>query len=153
MFAFTLSGCIFYDGSNLCPPRSHYVDGANYRTEKVKVYRTRDEYDKMIDIRFYDDTPNIPYINVIDYFREFFKAASASPNPIRHLTIVTYDNESERNIKDNIRNQGISVTDLYSNLWTFDVIHTSKLYANDEKESKKWNDMFARLLAKDRHGI
>jgi len=94
-------------------------------------------------------------INEMDfgYFREFFKAASASPNPIRHLTIVTYDNESERNIKDNIRNQGISVTDLYSNLWTFDVIHTSKLYANDEKESKKWNDMFARLLAKDRHGI
>lgn len=94
-------------------------------------------------------------INEMDfgYFREFFKAASASPNPIRHLTIVTYNDESERNIKDNIRNQGISVTDLYSNLWTFDVIHTSKLYANDEKESKKWNDMFARLLAKDRHGI
>ena len=94
-------------------------------------------------------------INEMDfgYFKEFFKAASASPKPIRHLTIVTYDDESERNIKDNIRNQGISVTDLYSNLWTFDVIHTSKLYAKEEKECNKWNEMIARLLAKDRHGI
>lgn len=94
-------------------------------------------------------------INEMDfgYFKEFFKAASASPKPIRHLTMVTYDDESERNIKDNIRNQGISVTDLYSNLWTFDVIHTSKLYANEEKECNKWNEMIARLLAKDRHEI
>ena len=60
-------------------------------------------------------------VNEMDfgYFREFFKAASAAPKPIRHLTIITYDEESERNIKDNIRNQGISVTDLYNNLWTF----------------------------------
>lgn len=94
-------------------------------------------------------------INEMDfgYFKEFFKAASASPNPIRHLTIVTYDDESERNIKDNIRNQGISVTDLYSNLWTFDVIHTSKLYAHDEKENNKWNEMISRILSENRHGI
>lgn len=94
-------------------------------------------------------------INEMDfgYFKEFFKVASASPNPIRHLTIITYDDESERNIKDNMRNQGISVTDLYSNLWTFDFIHTSKLYANDDKEKTKWNDMIARLLSKDRHGL
>lgn len=94
-------------------------------------------------------------INEMDfgYFKEFFKAASASPNPIRHLTIVTYNDESERNIKDNIRNQGISVTDLYSNLWTFDIIHTSKLYDHDEKENKKWNEMIARILSEDRHGI
>ena len=94
-------------------------------------------------------------INEMDfcYFKEFFKVASASPNPIRHLTIITYDEESERNIKDNIRNQGISVTDLYSNLWTFEFIHTSKLYANDEKENMKWKEMIARLLSTDRKGL
>lgn len=94
-------------------------------------------------------------INEMDfcYFKEFFKAASASPNPIRHLTIITYDEESERNIKDNIRNQGISVTDLYNNLWTLEFIHTQKVYENDEKEIKKWNEMLQRLLAKDRHGV
>jgi hypothetical protein len=87
------------------------------------------------------------------YFKEFFKVASASPNPIRHLTIITYDDESERNIKDNIRNQGISVSDLYSNLWTFDFIKTSKLYNKDAEENKKWTKLQERLLSKDRHGI
>lgn len=94
-------------------------------------------------------------INEMDfcYFREFFKVASASPNPIRHLTIITYDEESERDIKDNIRNQGISVTDLYSNLWTFEFIHTNKIYAGDKEENQKWENMMQRLMAEDRHGI
>lgn len=94
-------------------------------------------------------------VNEMDfgYFKEFFKVASASPNPIRHLTIITYDNESERNIKDNMRNQGISVTDLYSNLLIFDVIHTSKLYDKNYEENKKWSDMINRLLTTDRQGI
>lgn len=94
-------------------------------------------------------------INEMDfgYFREYFKAASASPNPIRHLTIITYDEKSERDIKDNIRNQGISVTDLYNNLWTFEFIHTKKVYEKDETELKKWNTLILRLLTKDRQGI
>ena len=94
-------------------------------------------------------------INEMDfgYFKEFFKVASASPIPIRHLTIITYDDESERNIKDIIRNQGISVSDLYSNLWTFDIIKTSKLYDNNAEEGKKWSEFLERLLTKERHGI
>lgn len=87
------------------------------------------------------------------YFREFFKEASASPKPIRHLTIITFDEESERTIKDNIQNQGISVSDLYSNLWTFDVIHTKNYYAGKKDDVEKWNGMMERLLTKDRQGI
>lgn len=87
------------------------------------------------------------------YFREFFKAASAAAKPIRHLTIITYDEESERNIKDNIRNQGISVTDLYNNLWAFDFIHTKKIYLNDNNEIQKWDEMMTRLLTKETHGV
>lgn len=87
------------------------------------------------------------------YFREFFKVASASPKPIRHLTIITYDEKSERDIKDNIQNQGISVSNLYSNLWTFEFIHTKNIYAGEKGEVQKWTDMISRLLAKDRHGI
>jgi len=94
-------------------------------------------------------------VNEMDfgYFRDFFKAASAAPNPIRHLTMITFDEESERTIKDNIRNQGISVTDLYNNLWTFEFIHTKNVYAEEKEEIEKWNSMMSRLLAKDRHGI
>ena len=94
-------------------------------------------------------------INEMDfcYFREFFKVASAAPEPIRHLTIITYDEESERNIKDNIRNQGISVSDLYSNLRTFDFIHTKNVYAGGKEDVEKWDGMMQRLMAQDRHGI
>ena len=90
-------------------------------------------------------------VNEMDfgYFRQFFTAASSSLNPIRHLTFITYDEESERNIKDNIRNQGINVTDLYSNLYTLDFLHTKKLYGNDVEEGTKWNKFIQRLLTKD----
>ena len=80
------------------------------------------------------------------YFREFFKAASASHKPFRSLTIITYDEESERNIKDNIRNQGISVTDLYNNLLSFDFIHTKDVYNQDDTEQRKWYNFKDRLF-------
>ena len=94
-------------------------------------------------------------INEMDfcYFREFFKVASAAPEPIRHLTIITYDEESERTIKDNIRNQGISVSDLYSNLRTFDFIHTMNVYAGRKEDVVKWEGMMQRIMAQDRHGL
>ena len=94
-------------------------------------------------------------INEMDfcYFREFFKSASAAPEPIRHLTIITYDEESERNIKDNIRNQGISVSDLFSNLRTFDFIHTKNVYAEKKEDVDKWEGMMQRIMAQDRHGL
>ena len=94
-------------------------------------------------------------INEMDfcYFREFFKSASAAPEPIRHLTIITYDEESERSIKDNIQNQGISVSDLYSNLRTFDFIHTKNVYAEKKEDVDKWEGMMQRIMAQDRHGL
>ena len=94
-------------------------------------------------------------VNEMDfgYFRDLFKAASAAPKPIRHLTIITYDEESERNIKDNIRNQGISVTDLYNNLWTFTFIHTKKIYSQNSDEIQKWNEMMTRLMTKGNRGV
>lgn len=86
-------------------------------------------------------------INEMDfgYFREYFKAASASPHPARHLTIITYDEQSERAIKDNIRNQGISVTDLYNNLESFDFVHTTGIYNHDYSEQIKMSDLIDRI--------
>lgn len=94
-------------------------------------------------------------VNEMDfgYFREFFKLASASPNPKRHLTFITLDETAERAIKDNIRNQGISVTDLYNNLETFTFIHTKKLNDKNGNELMEWNNMFTRLLKKEKRGV
>ena len=53
--------------------------------------------------------------------------------------------KSERDIKDNIRNQGVSVTDLYNNLFSFTFIHSSKIYNGDHDENEKWKDLLFRL--------
>lgn len=94
-------------------------------------------------------------INEMDfgYFREFFKMVSSSPKPFRYLTIITWDENTERDIKDNIRNQGISVTDLYNNLFSFTFIHTSKIYKGDKDEEEKWKDLLFRLQTEKRHDI
>ena len=94
-------------------------------------------------------------INEMDfcYFREFFKVASTSPNSIRHLTIITYDEESERAIKDNIQNQGISVSDLYNSLTSFSFIHTTKMNANDKDELDKWDSLIKRILTPRVRGV
>lgn len=94
-------------------------------------------------------------VNEMDfcYFREFLKVASASPKPIRHLTIFTKDEDSERAIKDNIRNQGISVSDLYSNLWTLDFIHTQKWNECDQEEIDKWDSLIKRILTPRVRGV
>lgn len=94
-------------------------------------------------------------VNEMDfgYFCDFFKASCAAPKPIRHLTIITLNEKSERRIKDNIRNQGISVTDLYNNLESFVFIHTEKMYSNDSKELQKWDNLFKRISTKDIRGV
>ncbi|MBQ6225351.1 MAG: hypothetical protein IJJ73_03495 [Bacteroidaceae bacterium] len=79
------------------------------------------------------------------YFREFFKKASSSYEPLKDVTIITWDENSERDIKNNIRNQGISVTDLYNNLFTFTFIHSSKIYKGDKEENEKWKDLLFRI--------
>ena len=66
LLAFALSGCSL-DGS------MEKADKTDYKTESVKVYREKGTHDKVIDVRFYKPTPNIPYISVTRYFKEFFK--------------------------------------------------------------------------------
>lgn len=80
------------------------------------------------------------------YFRAFLTTLSTTPCPSKHLTIITYDEASERNIKDNIQSQGVSVTGLYNNLRTFEFIHTKEYNKGDETETQKVKDFFVRLI-------
>ncbi len=86
-------------------------------------------------------------VNEMDfcYFKDFFKKVCTSPKPFRNLTFVTWDERSERDIKDNIRSQGISVTELYNNLFSLTFIHSSKVYKGDKEEINKWKDLLFRL--------
>lgn len=87
-------------------------------------------------------------VNEMDfrYFKAFLTTLSTTPNPSKHLTIITYDEASERNIKDNIQSQGVSVTGLYNNLRTFEFIHTKEYNKGDETEKQKVKDLFVRLI-------
>lgn len=47
-------------------------DPAQYKDKKVNLYREAGKIDKKISLRFYEKTPNVPYISVDHYFKEFF---------------------------------------------------------------------------------
>lgn len=87
-------------------------------------------------------------VNEMDfrYFKAFLTTLSTTPCPSKHLTIITYDEASERNIKDNIQSQGVSVTGLYNNLRTFEFIHTKEYNKGDVTEKQKVKDLFVRLI-------
>ena len=44
----------------------------NDSTKKINVYRSKDVVDKAIDIKFFKDCPNVPYISVTEFYKEFF---------------------------------------------------------------------------------
>ena len=43
-----------------------------YKDKEVNLYRKAGVVDKKISLRFFDEQPNVPYIAVSDYFKEFF---------------------------------------------------------------------------------
>ena len=78
------------------------------------------------------------------YFREYFKAMSTTEGLNKNLTIICKDEKSAIDIRDNIRSQGIIVTDLYNNLNTLTFLHTDAIY-NNGVETSKWNDFLNRI--------
>lgn len=49
------------------------TENDDYEVKALNIYREKDVVDKTIDIRFYNETPHIPYIAVSQYYKEFFK--------------------------------------------------------------------------------
>ena len=85
-------------------------------------------------------------INEMDfcYFRDYFKIMSTTDGREKNLTIICKDEKSEIDIKDNIRSQGVIVTDLYNNLNIIDFFHTDLIY-NNGNEAIKWNEFLDRI--------
>lgn len=86
-------------------------------------------------------------INEMDfcYFRTFFEKTISSHESLKNVIIITWDEKSERDIKDNISNQGISVPELYNNLFSLTFIHSKKIYDGDKEETEKWKDFLFRI--------
>lgn len=84
-------------------------------------------------------------INGMDfpYFKDFFARLVGLPqelNKKKNVTIITYDMESEMQIKDNFRRNGIDVRSLYNKV-TLDFIKTKDVYENNETELKKLENL------------
>ena len=58
-------------------------DNNNWSDREVDLYRAAGVVDKKISLRYYNDLPNVPYISVEAYFKEFFK---------RDFTIIKNNN-------------------------------------------------------------
>lgn len=44
-----------------------------YETKAVNVFRKKDEIDTILQLRFYNETPHVPYIGVSKFYTEFYK--------------------------------------------------------------------------------
>lgn len=97
------------------------------------------------EIVFYGHSVNEMDFN---YFKDFFMYVSKplAPYPPRRLTFITKDEDSIRDIKDNMRNQGISLIDMYCNLDTFDFILSSQIGIPNSDSSKKWKKLLERIV-------
>jgi hypothetical protein len=102
------------------------------------------------DVVFYGHS-----INDMDfcYFKDFFNYVSTGNKNNKNITIITLDEDSERTIRDNIYNQGISVSDLYDKPNLFEFIHTKKLNDQDNEELQKWVNMLERISRRNIRGI
>lgn len=49
-----------------------YKDEMTYESKELNVYRKKGVVDKKFPVRFYSETPNIPYVNIEDFYEEFF---------------------------------------------------------------------------------
>ena len=80
-------------------------------------------------------------INGMDfpYFKDFFSWLIDYPMKTgrkKNVTIITYDAESEMQIKDNLRRNGIDVRSLFNKV-TLDFILTKEIYKGNEMELRK----------------
>ena len=87
-------------------------------------------------------------INGMDfsYFRDFFMRQAHQTTDFRrkNISIITYDDDSLQQRKDNLRDAGINPRDLMqrNNIWT---IETKRIYDGDEYDKKVLNDLFDHL--------
>lgn len=87
-------------------------------------------------------------INGMDfpYFKDFFMQQASSSEDVKrkYITIFTYDEASDEQIRNNFREAGVNLRDLMQrNNLTF--IETKLLNLGDGAEKRKWNELMEHL--------
>lgn len=80
------------------------------------------------------------------YFRDFFIKQSGMDGEYKskHITIFTYDDASNQQIRNSIRNAQVDLTQLFRRN-DIKFIQTKELYAKDKNEMLKFNAFINRL--------
>lgn len=102
-----------------------------------------EDFDKADDIIFFGHS-----INGMDfpYFKDFFIKQSGMDGEYKskHITIFTYDDASNQQIRNSIRNAHVDLTQLFRRN-DIKFIQTKQLYANDKNEMRKFDSFVHRL--------
>lgn len=102
-----------------------------------------EDFDKADDIIFFGHS-----INGMDfpYFKDFFIKQSGMDGEYKskHITIFTYDDASNQQIRNSIRNAQVDLTQLFRRN-DIKFIQTKQLYANDKNEMQKFDSFVHRL--------
>jgi len=86
-------------------------------------------------------------LNNIDmgYFEEYFKMMERNDDNTKHITIITYDENSKQQLLDNLRKSGISVQKLYTHSHV-EVIRTKLVNDNqNNSDTLAFNQLLERL--------
>ena len=73
-----------------------------YVNKKVNIYREKDVVDKKIQLRYYFDQIHVPYIDVSEYYKEFFSTdLSKNKDENGYQYYLSEDSYIYFNLKDN----------------------------------------------------
>lgn len=104
-----------------------------------------EDFEKANDIIFFGHS-----INVMDflYFKDFFIKQSGKNGEYKrkHITIFTYDDASNQQIRNSIRNAQVDLSQLFRRN-DIKFIQTKLLYENDKNEEQKFESFVSRLKA------
>lgn len=102
-----------------------------------------EDFEKADDIIFFGHS-----INGMDfpYFKDFFikQSGMAGEYKSKHITIFTYDDDSNQQIRNSIRNAQVDLTQLFRRN-DIKIIQTKQMYDNDKNELQKFEAFTKRL--------
>ena len=102
-----------------------------------------EDFDKADDIIFFGHS-----INGMDfpYFKDFFikQSGMGGEYKSKHITIFTYDDDSNQQIRNSIRNAQVDLTQLFRRN-NISIIQTKQMYYDDRNELQKFEVFTERL--------
>ncbi len=86
------------------------ADTDKFEIKNVNVYREKNKIDKTFPVRLYENKPNVLYVSIKEYFKEFYNT-ELKINKINDYNVFSKDNNEY--IKINSKNNIIGIKDTF----------------------------------------